>query len=142
MPNHTKDRHREDKTALIECLTLIERELYVVVFERKDLFRKEFVKYLPGPRPEVEHRLAELRGRIESDDLDWEYFEGAGLADLSVKWKRDLIREAANHGVVSRFLHLANVFLGSLAGGLPGAEFVKEYKDFIEGCLKIVPKGL
>ncbi len=53
-------------------------------------------------------------------------------------WKRDLLKKAKKLGVLRRFLDMANSFLGSLSGGLPVVEFIKEYKDMVEASLKIV----
>jgi len=140
MASDDRHNHDRDKLVLVECLDLTEKQLRFIVFERKELFRKEFLRYFPGPWDEVEHRFKAARTQIKADDVDWVYLEGVGLTKTTAAWKRDLMREAAKHGVIGRFLDLANSFLGSLSGGLPVVEFIKEYKDCVEGCLKIIPR--
>src|SRR4051794_2957043 len=104
---------------LTECLIIIETQLQIIV-GRKELFRKEFLQYLPGPWQEVERHFAGARKRIENDDIDWQYVEGVGLLGNNLAWKRDILKEAAKEGIMGRFLKLANTFLGSLSGGVPG----------------------
>jgi len=89
------------------------------------------------PWPEIERHFQVARTQIQKGEIDWRYVEGVGLTSPTVAWKRDIMKEAAKQGVMSRFLKLANSFLGSLSGGLPIVEFIKEFKDFVEACLKL-----
>lgn len=135
MPNGRE----QNQQMLIECLVLIESELRIIVFQRKELFRKEYLKYLPGPWDEVERHFEGARRQIESNNFNWEYVAGVGLVGNNLAWKRDILREAKKGGIIGRFLKLANTFLSSLSGAVPGVEFIKEYKEFVEGCLKVIP---
>lgn len=123
---------------LIECLDIIEKQLHQIVFDLQDRFRQESRENFPGPWPEVERRFKIARRQIESDEIDWHYVEGVGLTRSVLIWKRNLLKKAPKTGVLRRFLDIANSILGSLSGGLPVVEFIKEYKDMVEACLKIV----
>jgi|SRR4051812_7397227 hypothetical protein len=129
----------EDKQSLIDCLHLIESQLRHIVFDLKGLFWPEFTESFPGPWKEVAHRFALAKKQIETDDINWEYVEGVGLTGPTLAWKRDLMAKAAKRGFIGRFLKFANSFLGSLAKGLPVVEFIKEYKEMVEGCIAVIP---
>jgi hypothetical protein len=133
----TDDEKKKDFQTLINLLTVVEEQLKIVVHERKDLFRKEFLEYLPGPWTEVERHFAQARQQIENGNLEWEYVEGVGLTGNALLWKEKILRESVRQKIVGRILKLANGFLGSLLKGVPMAEFIKEYKDFVEGCMKL-----
>jgi hypothetical protein len=133
----TDAEKKEDMKALVNLLTLIEQQLKILVHERQNLFRKEFRQYLPGPWADVERHFAEARRLIENDQLKWEYVEGAGLTGNTLLWKQNILKESVRQKVFGRFLKVANGLLGSLLQGLPIVEFIKEYKDFVEGCLKM-----
>jgi hypothetical protein len=132
------DERESDKMALVECLNIIEEQLNYIVFHRGDLFRQEFRENFPGPWEEVVKRFQIARMQIENDEIDWRYVEGVGLTRSTLLWKRDLLRKARQTGVLRRFLDMANSFLGSLSGGPPIVEFIKEYKDMVEASLRIV----
>src|ERR1051326_5784845 len=102
------DPHHTDKMILIECLELTENQLKIIVFKRQDLFRKEFLDYFPGPWDEVEQHFVAAKRRIDDDEINWKYVEGAGLTGTNAAWRRDLIREAAKQGVPGGFLDLAS----------------------------------
>jgi hypothetical protein len=133
----TDDEKKKDFQTLINLLTVVEEQLKIVVHERKDLFRKEFLEYLPGPWAEVERHFAQARQQIENGNLEWEYVESVGLTGDALLWKEKILRESVRQKIVGRILKVANGFLGSLLKGLPMAEFIKEYKDFVEGCMKL-----
>ena len=83
MPNGRK----QDKEILIECLTLIEGELQIIIATKK-LFRQEFVEDIPGPWDEVQETFRrEARRQIENDSIDWQYVEGAGLVGRNLAWE-------------------------------------------------------
>jgi hypothetical protein len=126
----------DDKRSLIECLDLIEKRLEEIL-TRKELFRKEFLEDLPGPWEEVRHHFDVARKHILADQIDWVYLENVGLTSSALAWKRNLLKKAARLGVVRRFLSMADSFLGSLCGGLAVVEFIKEYKEFVESCIKV-----
>ena len=98
--------------------------------------------------------IYEERGREEGRELeDWlnakgEFSEAvredgwlhsllrrAGLVGKSLKLKLQYLANAAMNGWGKRLLDLLNKFLGSLAKGFPGAEQVKEFKEWLEGLL-------
>src|SRR2546427_6573139 len=89
-----------DKRILITILTDIGNQLRIIVFERRDLFRKEFQPYFPGPWPDVEQRLARATNSLENNDFNWEYLEGVGLVRDSLQFKRNMLSEAIKERVV------------------------------------------
>jgi hypothetical protein len=72
MPNEREPDH----IMLIECLVLIEDQLRFIVFERKELFRQEYLEYLPGPWDEVQRHFEGARKQIGSVDFNWDYVAG------------------------------------------------------------------
>ena len=55
MADNTVATEREhDKRVLITIVTDIRSQLEIIVFQRRDLFRKEFQPYFPGPWRDVE----------------------------------------------------------------------------------------
>jgi hypothetical protein len=133
----TDAEKKNDMKVLVDLLTLIEQQLHVLVHDRQHFFRKEFRQYLPGPWPEVARHFSKARQLIEDGQLEWEYVEGVGLTGDTLLWKQNILKESIRQKVFGRFLKVANSFLGSLLKGLPIVEFIKEYKDFVEGCLKM-----
>jgi hypothetical protein len=101
------------------------------------------------------YELYESRGREHGHDTeDWERAERelserlrsengsfhsvlrrVGLAGKSLTLKLGYLAEAASGGWRGKLLNLLNKFLGSLAGGLPGTEPVKELKEWLEGLM-------
>jgi hypothetical protein len=129
---------RESDKKALKCLNFIEVKLRQIVFDEKEKFRQEFRDDFPGPWNEITQRFAEARKQIENDELDWHYVEGVSLTSSVLIWKRDLLRKAVGTKVPRRILDIVNSFLGSLSGAIPVLEFIKEYKDMVEACLKIV----
>jgi hypothetical protein len=66
-----------DKRILITIVTDIRTQLEIIVFRRRDLFRKEFQPHFPGPWRDVEGRLTLAVNSLERDDFNWEYVENA-----------------------------------------------------------------
>ena len=126
-----------DKRILITILTDIGEQLRIIVFERRDLFRKEFQPYFPGPWRDVEQRIARATNSLENNDFNWEYLEGAGLVRDPLRFKRDMLTETIKERVVARLLKVINSILGSLASVFPFLEAVKEYKEHVEAAIAI-----
>jgi hypothetical protein len=119
-------------------LTKVERQLFIIVHEPQQSarFRREFQEFFPGPWEEVAASFDKSRQMLASDELDWEYVEGIGLTGRMLDWKRRFLDETVREGGISRFLKVANSFLGSLSKVLLPLEAVKEYKEFVEAALK------
>jgi hypothetical protein len=136
------ERQTEDKRILIEMLVTIEKRLHIIVFEHgvnaegRSRFRKEFIKMLPEPWPEVEHAFLSARNMIEREEFTWEYVEGIGMTGNMLRWKKAMLDESVREGTVGRFLKFANAILGSLSKVIPPLEIVKEYKECVEGAMK------
>lgn len=106
------------------------------------------------------HEIYEARGREGGHDTeDWERAEAevsqtmrsedgplysfqrrVGLIGKNLKLKLRYLAKAASSGWREKLLNLLNKFLGSLAAGLPGAEQVKEFKEWLEGFSDDAPE--
>ncbi len=150
-----RDEGIRDLLRLIEILDIIERQLGLILEQRKKLFRSEYIEQFPGPWDEVSERLDgaknEIRGEINklhATDMgkgDYVYEEGLGMVprleevgmlghSLNLKW--NMLKLSVQHKTRGRFLKLANSILGSLAKVIPGLDFVKEYKEHLEAAIK------
>lgn len=88
-----------------------------------------------------ERAEAEIREELVSEDGPFRRFlRRVGLAGKSLKMKLHYLAEAARGGLRKKLLELLNKFLGSLASGIPGAELVKEFKEWLEGLLDKYPE--
>ena len=54
--------------------------------------------------------------------------------------KLHYLADAASGGYRRKLLQFLNKFLGSLAGAVPGAEAVKEFKEWLEGFSDSYPE--
>ena len=72
----------QDRRILISIVDDIGRQLEIIVFQEKSIFRAEYKQHFPGPWRDVHERLLRARTALEKDDFNWEYVAGAGLACL------------------------------------------------------------
>jgi hypothetical protein len=78
----------------------------------------------------------ELSERLRSENGSFHsVLRRVGLAGKSLTLKLGYLAEAASGGWRGKVFNLLNKFLGSLAGGLPGTEPVKELKEWLEGLM-------
>ncbi len=136
-----QERRTEDKRILIEILTNIEKQLYFIISERKDvygrpLFRHEFTALLLEPWAQVKAHFQRSKEMIEKDDLNWEYVEGVGMTGPWLKWKKWLFDETLKQRGVGRFFKVSNSILGSVSKAIPPLEAVKEYKEHVEAAMR------
>jgi DUF2934 family protein len=151
---------------LMSRLDLEDRELFQDAWysETKPQL-DEAIRMLRGQPREEDTRirayeLYEAPGREHGHDTeDWEsagreisetlraengpfhsFLRRVGLAGKSLKLKLRYLAEAASGGWRGKLLSLLNKFLGSLAGGLPGVEPVKEPKEWLEGIFENKPE--
>jgi hypothetical protein len=127
----------QDRRILISIVDDIGRQLEIIVFQEKSIFRAEYKQHFPGPWRDVHERLSRARTALEKDDFNWEYVEGAGLVRDSLQFKRDMLNQAIKQGVVSRTLKIINSILGSLSKVFPFLEAVKEYKEHVEAAISV-----
>jgi hypothetical protein len=132
------DEIGRDRRVLIKMLTTIERQLSLIVHDpqQRARFQPEFQEFFPGPWEEVAASFERSRELLESEDLNWEDVEGIGLTGRMLDWKQRFLDATVGGGGISRFLKIANSFLGSLSKVLPPLEAVKEYKEFVEAGLR------
>jgi hypothetical protein len=117
--NRPTDEREQDRRILVTIIVDIREQLRFIVFKRRDLFRKEFRQYFPGPWNEIQARLLRAEHALQQPYFDWEYVEGAGLVRDSLQFKRNMLTQAIKQGVISRTLKIINSILGSLAKALP-----------------------
>jgi len=84
-----------------------------------------------------ERAESELRESLRAENGPfYSFLRRVGLTGKSLKLKLNYLAEAATSGWLGKLLNLLNKFLGSLAGGVPGAEPVKEFKEWLEGLVE------
>lgn len=108
----------------------------------EDIQVRAYEKYIARGREQGrdledwERAEAELREELVSEDGPFRrLMRRVGLAGKSLKMKLHYLADAASGGWRMKLLQLLNKFLGSLAGAVPGAEAVKEFKEWLEGFL-------
>jgi hypothetical protein len=121
---------------LIEMLKWAEDDLYVVVFKKKHFLHADFQSLFPGPWKDIQGRLQQARHMVQHNNVRWKYVEGVGLTGESLKFKHGVYAQARTHGLLSRIFKVINSFLGSLSGGIPILEPVKEYKENLEAAME------
>jgi len=83
----------------------------------------------------------ELSEALQSENgLLSSFMRRVGLIGKSLKLKLHYLAERASGGWRTNLLNLLNKFLGSLGGGLPGVEPIKEFKEWLEGFSEDQPE--
>jgi hypothetical protein len=113
----------------------------------EDIQVRAYEKYIARGREQGsdledwERAEAELREELASEDGPFRrLMRRVGLAGKSLKMKLHYLADAASGGWRTKLLQLLNKFLGSLASAVPGAEAVKEFKEWLEGFLDNYPE--
>lgn len=112
----------------------------------EDIQIRAYEKYIArgrghgGDLEDWQQAEGELREELVSEEGPFRRFlRRVGLAGKTLKMKLHYLAEAANKGWRKRVFELLNKFLGSLVGGTPVAEAVKEFKEWLEGFLDQSP---
>jgi len=138
----TEDRGRFQDTWLYETNPQIEEAIGMLRGEPRidDVRVRAYEKYIARKRDpgrdieDWERAEAEIREELASEDGPFHrLLRRVGLAGKSLKMKLHYLADAASGGHRRKLLQLLNKFLGSLAGAVPGAEAVKEFKEWLEG---------
>jgi hypothetical protein len=91
-------------------------------------------------RPNIHQAISTLQNVTDVTDPTWSKLVGAGLTGRSLALKRHYLAQAASDGFIKKFLKFLNGLLKSLISALPGAEPVKELKDYIESFFDDAPE--
>jgi len=144
-----EDRERFQEAWSYETRPQLEEAIGMLRGEprREDIQSRAYQKYVARGRAhgrEVEdwaEAQSELREELISDHGPLRRFlSRVGLAGKSLRLKLEYLAAAASAGWRGKFLNLLNKFLGSLAGGIPGAEATKELKEWLEGLIENQPE--
>jgi hypothetical protein len=93
-----------------------------------------------GTRLALRKAISVLADVTDVADPTWERLAEAGLTGKSLTLKRHYLAQAASGGFIKKFLKFLNGLLKSLISAIPGAEPVKELKDYIENFFDDVPE--
>ena len=122
----------DDKKTLTEILTFIRNVLNELVeshiTEDKSLFQSAWSTEV---RPHLDGLISQLQAVTGEESPTWQELRGRGLAGEQLKLKRARLAAASSKGITKRILDLINTILGSI----PGADPVKEFKEFVEDGL-------
>jgi hypothetical protein len=122
----------EDRDAIIEVLQFTGKlfDLLISRFDEPDL--SLFQNAWNETRPVLDQHISLLGSVTSESNPVWTAIQRVGLTGNNLKMKLHYLAKAASGGWRKKLLDLLNKFLGSLAGGLPGVEPIKELKEWLE----------
>jgi hypothetical protein len=130
---------QEDRLTLVKILQFVESVLNDLVPQIPPNENGE--QFGVAWNLEVRPALRELISRIEdmpdANDTRWREIQARGLSGEQLKLKRMRLAAASKKGWRKKILDLLNTILGSI----PGADLVKEFKEFTEEALDDIPKA-
>jgi hypothetical protein len=119
----------DDKKMLIDVLTFIRNVLDELVqrhiTEDKALFQSAWSAEV---RPHLDELISQFRSTSQEESPFWRDLKNRGLTGEQLKLKRARLAAASAKGITKKILDLVNTLLGSI----PGAEPIKEFKEFAE----------
>jgi hypothetical protein len=119
----------DDRNTLSDILRFVKRVLDELVTGRisedKELFQSAWTAEV---RPRLEGLIEGLGNIQNQNDTLWIQLQNHGLTGEQLKLKRKRLAAISAKGVLKRILDIINTILGSI----PGAEPVKEFKEFVE----------
>ncbi|MDP9049640.1 MAG: hypothetical protein M3O31_02815 [Acidobacteriota bacterium] len=122
----------DDKKVLIEILTFIRDVLNELVHshitENKSLFQSAWSLEV---KPHLDELILQFQSISREESPFWRDLQNRGLTGEQLKLKRTRLAAASLKGLTKRVLDLINTILGSI----PGAESIKEFKEFAEDGL-------
>jgi hypothetical protein len=132
---------QEDRASIIRILrftrNLLEHLISRIPEEQRRRFTAAWERQIRASIDEVIHQVETIEAE---DSPTWTLLAEAGLSGPSLELKRYLLASAFGGGLLRRFLRLLNIFLGSLAGAIPGVHGVKELKELLEEFLPDEPE--
>ncbi len=119
----------DDKKTLSDILVFIRSVLDELVgghiTNDKELFQSAWTKEV---RPRLDLLIGGLVDIQSDNDPRWNLFQYHGLTGEQLKLKRKRLAAVSATGIFKKILDIINTILGSI----PGAEPVKEFKEFVE----------
>jgi hypothetical protein len=126
---------KEERDAIIEVLQFTERLFNVLIPKLNEFDRRLFQDAWNETRPILEQQVSLLQSITSEQHPLWSAIQRVGLTGRNLAMKVHYLAKAASGGWRKKVLDLLNKFLGSLAGGLPGVEPIKELKEWLEDQL-------
>ncbi len=122
----------DDKKTLVAILEFIERVLEELITEHiredRELFELAWFREVKPRLQELTRSVYEIPGE---DSPAWHRFQDRGLTSAQLQLKRTRLAAASRKGIRKKLLDLINTILGSI----PGADPIKELKEFGEEAL-------
>lgn len=130
----------EDRDAIVEVLQFTEKlfDLLIPKLGQPDL--QLFQDAWNETRPVLQQQVGLLNSVTSEGNPIWSAIQRVGLTGNNLKMKLHYLAKAASGGWRKKLLDLLNKFLGSLAGGLPGVEPIKELKEWLEEQIRDDPE--
>lgn len=123
---------QDEKKTLLEILAFIRSVLDELILghitEDKPLFQSAWTMEV---RPHLDGLAAQYQAVASEATPEWQELKQHGLTGEQLKLKRARLKRASSSGILKRILDLINTILSSI----PGAELVKEFKEFTEDGL-------
>ncbi len=123
----------DDKKTLVLILEFIERVLEELITEHiqeedRELFEMAWFREVKPRLQELTRSVYEIPGE---DSPAWHQIQDRGLTSAQLQLKRTRLAAASRKGIRKKILDLINTILGSI----PGADPIKELKEFGEEAL-------
>jgi hypothetical protein len=122
----------EDRDAIIEVLQFTEKLFDLLIPRLIPSDRQMFQDAWDETKPVLQQQLSLLRSITSEEHPIWVALRRVGLTGKNLAMKLHFLAKAASGGWRKKLLDLLNKFLGSLAGGIPGVEPIKELKEWLE----------
>src|SRR5579863_2895910 len=130
-----------DKAALVGILQFTEKLFDHLIQRMPPEDRTRFQEaWNLEVRAQLHQVIATLNGVQSEQEPVWEKLAASGLTGRSLNLKRHYLATSASNGFLKKFLKFLNSLLQSLITGIPGAEPIKELKDYIESFFDEVPE--
>jgi hypothetical protein len=122
----------EDRDTIIEVLQFTEKLFDLLIPRLSEFDRQLFQGAWDETKPILQQQVSLLRSITSEEHPAWAALRRIGLTGKNLAMKLHYLAKAASGGWRKKLLDLLNKFLGSLAGGIPGVEPIKELKEWLE----------
>jgi|SRR5208282_2831688 len=126
----------EDRDALVEVLEFTEKLFDLLIPKLKQGDKQLFEEAWNETRPTLQQQVTWLKTITSEENPIWMAIKRVGLTSKNLAMKLHYLAIAASGGWRTKLFDLLNKFLGSLAGGLPGIEPIKELKEWLESVVE------
>ena len=122
----------EDRDAIVEVLQFTAKLFDLLIPRLVEPDLTLFQNAWNETRPVLDQQISLLSSITSESNPVWAAIQRIGLTGNNLKMKLHYLAKAASSGWRKKLLDLLNKFLGSLAGGVPGVEPIKELKEWLE----------